>query len=144
MSLISFPIGLGYSHWSPGFPPPSLIRLGDFYQVTLIPTPIHSTELTSKREGICNVMITGPGDHRLHVIFLASAMSSFSYQIIVATTSLYRHHTTACTCHPHHRHILKQSRCEACRSNCETGRSNPSQDLGGVTNLELTARTSKH
>ena len=123
----------------------SVLSLGweVFYQVTLIPTPIRATELTSKREGNCNIMITGPADHGWHVIFLASAMSSSSYHIIVATTSLHRHHTTARTCHPHHPHVLKQSRYEACRSNCEAGRSNPSQDLGGVTNSELTARTVK-
>ena len=88
-------------------------------------------------------MITGPADHGLHVIFLASAMSSSSYHIIVATTSLYQHHITARTCHLHHPHVLKQSRYKACRSNCEAGRSNPSRDLGGVTNSELTARTVK-
>ena len=38
---------------------------------------------------------------------------------------------------------LKQSRYEACRSNFEVWRSNPSRDLGGVTNSELTARTVK-
>ena len=92
---------------------------------------------------ICNIMIMRPADHELHVIFLTSTMSSSSYHIIVATTSLHRHHTTARTCHPHHPHVLKQSRYEACRSNCEAGRSNPSRDLGGVTNLELTARTIK-
>ena len=40
----------------------------------------------------CNVMIMGPADYGLHVIFLATAMSSFSYRLIIATTSspLYR------------------------------------------------------
>ena len=38
---------------------------------------------------IYNVMITGPAnaDHRLHVIFLVTAMSSSSYRLIIATTS---------------------------------------------------------
>ena len=35
----------------------------------------------------CNVMITGPADHGLHVIFFATAMSSSSYRLIIATTS---------------------------------------------------------
>ena len=39
-----------------------------FYQVTLIPTPIYSTELTSKREGKSNVMITGFINLGLHMI----------------------------------------------------------------------------
>ena len=58
-----------------------------FYQATLIPTPIRSTELTSKKEGNCFVMITGPANHDLHVIFLVIAMSFSSYRLIVATTS---------------------------------------------------------
>ena len=82
-----------------------------FYQATLIPT--RSTKLTSKREGNCNVIIIGPTDHGLHVIqlresaytwlanfilsssnltclgliFLATAMSSSLYRLIVVTTS---------------------------------------------------------
>ena len=43
-------------------------------------------ELTSKREDNCNVMITGPTDHGLQVIFLATAMSSSLYHLIVTTT----------------------------------------------------------
>ena len=35
----------------------------------------------------CNVMITGPADHGLRVIFFATAMSSSSYRLIVGTTS---------------------------------------------------------
>ena len=37
---------------------------------------------------LCNVMITGPTVHELHVIFLATAMSSSLYRLIVATTLL--------------------------------------------------------
>ena len=72
-----------------------------FYQVTFIPT--RSTELTSKREGNCNIMITGPVSHGLHMIlhmiyrlilhfFTTSAINSFSHQHIATTTSslLYR------------------------------------------------------
>ena len=65
-----------------------------FYQATLIPPPTHLTELTSKREGNYNVMIPRPADHGLHMIqsrlnliFLATAMSSSSYRLIVTTTS---------------------------------------------------------
>ena len=63
-----------------------------FYQATLIPTPICSTELMPKKEGNCNVMIPGPADHELQVIFLATAMSSSSCRLIVTMTSsaLYR------------------------------------------------------
>ena len=70
-----------------------------FYQVTLISILIRSTELTSKREGNCNVMILRPTDYGLHMIqsrlnliFTASAMSSSLYHFIVITTSspLYR------------------------------------------------------
>ena len=89
-------------------------------------------------------------DHGLHLIesclnliFFDTAMSSSLYHIIVATTSLHWHHTTACMWHPHYFHVPKQSRYEACKSNYEAGRSNPSQDLGGVTNSELTARIVK-
>ena len=32
-------------------------------------------------------MITGPADHGLHIIFLATAISSSSYHLIVATIS---------------------------------------------------------
>ena len=35
----------------------------------------------------CNVIITGLADHGLHVIFFATAMSSFSYRLIITTTS---------------------------------------------------------
>ena len=40
-----------------------------FHQTTLIliPTPTCLTELTSKKEGNCNVMIKGPADYGLHV-----------------------------------------------------------------------------
>ena len=103
----------------------------------------HRYQLVVKLKAICNVMVTGPTDHGLHVIFFVSAMSSSSYHIIIATTLLHWHHTTAYTCHFYHPHILKQSHYEACRSNCEVGRSNPSRDLAGVTNSELTARTVK-
>ena len=94
------------------FLPSLLMGWEVFHQVILIltPTPIYLTELTSKREGNCNVMITGPVDHGLHVIlsrelnprpthdwfifsfFTASAMNSSSHRRIVATTSspLYR------------------------------------------------------
>ena len=58
-----------------------------FYQATLITTSIRSTELTSKRESNCNVMVMGPTNHGLHVIFLATAMSSSLYRLIVATIS---------------------------------------------------------
>ena len=34
-----------------------------------------------------NVTITRPADHGLHIIFLATAMSSFLYRLIVATIS---------------------------------------------------------
>ena len=58
-----------------------------FYQAKLISTSIRLTELTSKREGNCNVMITGLADHGLYVMFLTTAMSSSLYCLIVATTS---------------------------------------------------------
>ena len=63
-----------------------------FYQATLIPIPLRSTKLKSKRERNSNIMITGFADHGLHVIFLATAMSFSSYRLIVTTTSspLYR------------------------------------------------------
>ena len=38
-------------------------------------------ELMSKREGNCNVMITGPADHGLH----ATTMSSSLYRLIITT-----------------------------------------------------------
>ena len=68
-----------------------------FHQVILIPTRL--TELTSKRKGNCNVMITRLVSHGLHVIlprdlirdlstspFTASAMNSSLHRRIVATT----------------------------------------------------------
>ena len=44
---------------------------------------------------------------------------------------------------PFHPHVLKQSRYEACKSNCEAERSNSNWDLDGITNSKLTARTVK-
>ena len=60
-----------------------------FHQIILIPIliPTCLTELTSKKEGNYNVMIMGPADHGLDIIFLATAMSSFLYRFIIATTS---------------------------------------------------------
>ena len=48
-----------------------------------------SRNLTGRK---CNVMITGPADHGLYVIFLSTAMISFLYRLIIAMTSspLYR------------------------------------------------------
>ena len=54
-------------------------------------------------------MITGLADCWLHVIFFATAISSFLYRIIVATTSLHQHHTTACMRQPHYYHIYRIS-----------------------------------
>ena len=53
-----------------------------FHQVILIfiPTPICSTKLTSKRESNCNIMITGPVDHGLHVI-LSRDFTSFNLHV---------------------------------------------------------------
>ena len=82
-------------------------------------------------------------ESRLNLIFLTAAISFSLYHLIDAITSLHCHHTIAHTYHPHYPHVLKQNHYEACRSNYEVGRSNPSQDLGGITNLELIARTVK-
>ena len=97
-------------------------------------------------------MIKRPADHGLYVIqlhlnliFLATAMNSSLYRLIVATTSLHLHYTTTLLIYqsPASFLCLEKSRYKACRSNCEAGRSNPSRDLGGVTNSELTVRTVK-
>ena len=103
LRLISFPIGLGCS---PVFLCNFPIGWKVFYSATLIPAPICLTELTSKSESKCNVLITGytwsyymsltHGLHmtyQLHIsIFNFSAISSSSQRLIVATTSslLYR------------------------------------------------------
>ena len=50
-----------------------------FHQATVIPIPIRSMELTSKREDNCNIMVTGPINHGLHVI---SHMSQFTHDLI--------------------------------------------------------------
>ena len=92
--LTSFPTGLEYSLV---FFPNSPIGWEVFYQATFLPTPIRLTELISKREGNCNVMNKGPADHGLHVIqsylnliFLATAINSFSYHYnLIISTSYY-------------------------------------------------------
>ena len=57
----------------------------------LLPPPTPTTLFLDSANSVLevfsyNVMITGPADHGLHVIFLATAMSSSSYYLIVATT----------------------------------------------------------
>ena len=72
-----------------------------------------------------NVMITGPANCELYIVFLATTMSSFLYRIIVATTSLHRYHTTARTRQPHYHHThgtlppmpWNKSRYDVCRLN---------------------------
>ena len=75
--------------------------------------PIRLKELMSKRDGNCNVMITGPVDHELYVIFLATAMIFSLYRLIIATTSslLYRLGSTS---------ALALSRTEFLRVACES------------------------
>ena len=83
-----------------------------FYQAILILTSIHLIEFKSKGEGNCNVIIMGPADYGLHVIFLITAMSSSSYCFIVVMTlfSLYR---------LGHKSVLAFSGTEVLRIACE-------------------------
>ena len=74
-----------------------------FYQVTLIPTPIRLTELTSKRKGNCNVMIKGPADHGLHVTY---QLHPFVLKSYMPRLHLPRHRYELFFVPPHRRYDL--------------------------------------
>ena len=64
---ISFPTGLGYSHFPRFSSSVSLIRLGGFSPSFHLSNTrfLRSTELASKKEGNCNVKVTRPTDHMI-------------------------------------------------------------------------------
>ena len=91
-------------------------------------------------------MITGPTDHRFHIIFLATAISSSLYRIIIATTSLHWHYTTTCThqAHHHYTHRILLPVCLKTRvaimSADQTDKAcklNIGRDLGGVQSMSM-------
>ena len=61
-----------------------------FYQGTLIPTHTHSTELTSRRESNCNIIITGPVDHGLHVVLLYKLNSQPTCDLFTSSFNPHR------------------------------------------------------
>ena len=80
-------MGLGCSHWSPGFSSQYPNGLGDFIP-SYTQAYIYMFHAAHVQEGgNCNVMITGPADHDLQLIFLATAMNSSLYRLNIATTS---------------------------------------------------------
>ena len=65
LRLISFPTGLGCSHFPRFSSSVSLMRLGGFSPSSHQQTTPRSTELASKKEGNCNVMVTRPTNHMI-------------------------------------------------------------------------------
>ena len=63
-----------------------------FHQVTLIFIPIYLTELTFKRKGNCNVMITGLVNHGLYVVLLCELHSWPIRDLSTSSFNLHRLH----------------------------------------------------
>ena len=57
-----------------------------FYRVTLIPTCLK--ELTSKKEGNCNIIIIKPTDHRFHVIQSLEPAYTWLANFIISSKNL--------------------------------------------------------